>query len=214
MLSKAVILRDYTLQMGENGIPRAVLQDPIIDYESEIVAMHRTALSNSTGVAAMRVGDESEVSNVHSLNDIIQRAALNGDKFVATVGQLDFQDLSGTSAASAQDFMAALYTIDNMRLTFLGIQNGGLAEKQGTVLNAEAMSGQLNTGSVLQDGLSNRQKFCDFCNALWGLGIWCEVNQDFDIMENQEQSMQPEVSDNNEYDVTNISSNDTDSSDT
>lgn len=193
ILNKAVILRDYTLQMGENAIPRSVLQEPIIDYESEIIAFHRTALTNSTGVDAVRVGDESEVANIHALNDMIQRAALNGDKFLATVGQMEFQNLSGTSAAEAQQFMTALYSVDNLRLTFLGIQNGGLAEKQGTILNAEAMSGQLNTGSVLDDGLANRQKFCNIVNAIWGLGIWCEVNQDFDIMQEQNQEQQAEV---------------------
>lgn len=194
MIDKCVILRDYTLQMGQEGIARSLLQDPIIDYEAEIVAMQRTALMNSTGVAALRVGDESEVSNVYALNDIVQRASLNGDKYVATVGQLEFQNLD-TNASKQQDFMQALQNIDNLRLTFLGVSNGGVAEKQGTVLQAEMVAGNINTGDVLQDGLDNRQEFCLMCNALWGTQIWCEIEQDFDVMQEINEQMQPELED-------------------
>lgn len=29
----------------------------------------------------------------------------------------------------------------------------------------------------LQDGLAQRQRFCDIANSIWGLGIWCEVSE-------------------------------------
>jgi hypothetical protein len=29
----------------------------------------------------------------------------------------------------------------------------------------------------MQDGLSIRQNFCNICNSIWGLGIWCEPAQ-------------------------------------
>lgn len=207
MIDKCVILRDYTLQLGQEGLARSILQEPIIDYEAEIVAMQRTALMNSTGVAALRVADESEVSNVYALNDIVQRASLNGDKYIATTGQVDFQTLD-TNATKQQDFMQALQNIDNLRLTFLGVSNGGVAEKQGTVLRAEMVAGNINTGDVLQDGLDNRQEFCLMCNALWGTNMWVEIDQDFDVLNEMNEEMQPE----GETDVYNDNSNNIDNS--
>ena len=32
-------------------------------------------------------------------------------------------------------------------------------------------------GLTLQDGLNIRQNFCNICNSLWGLGIWCDVSE-------------------------------------
>ena len=40
-----------------------------------------------------------------------------------------------------------------------------------------------------------RLKWCDIVNSIWGLGVWCEVNQDFDIMTEENASMMPQVSD-------------------
>ena len=34
-----------------------------------------------------------------------------------------------------------------------------------------------NTDLVYQDGLINRQHFCDLVNNIWHLGIWCEECQ-------------------------------------
>lgn len=204
MTNACVVLKDYTPQIGESIEARYVLQDPIIEYEAEIICMHRTSLMNSTGVTAVRVGDESEASNVMALNDIVQNASLTGKKYVSTVGQLEFQDFTRTSAISAQDYMTALYSIDNLRLSFLGIENGGLAEKQGTILKAEAQSGAINTNTVLMDGLNNRQRFCNIANAIWGLGIWCEINQDVQIQEtglnNDETNDDSNIDDNNSID--------------
>lgn len=55
-------------------------------------------------------------------------------------------------------------------------------------------------GSVsfaLQDGLAQRQRFCDIVNSIWGIGIACEVsetasgmdkNMDGEISQEQDQS--------------------------
>ena len=40
---------------------------------------------------------------------------------------------------------------------------------------------------VLEDGLELRQKFCQMVNAIWGLGIWCEKNQDIEDQEDDSQ---------------------------
>lgn len=191
----AVILKDYTNQLAESQIPRSMLQEQIIDYEAEILSMHRTALMNSTGTNAVRVNDESDAANVAALNDQTHIAALTGMKYLATVSSIEMQNLDGAKTANPQEFMTALASIDNLRLSMLGLDNGGIQEKQGTIINAEATAGKINTGSILQDGLMQRLKWCDIVNSIWGLGVWCEVNQDFDIMTEENASMMPQVSD-------------------
>lgn len=185
----AVILRDYTNQLAESQIPRAILQEQIIDYESEIISMHRTALMNSTGTNAVRVNDEQDQAQIQALNDQVHIASLTGQKYLAAVAQIDMQGLDGAKTANPQEFMTALASIDNLRLSMLGLDNGGIQEKQGTIINAEAIAGKVNTGSILQDGLMQRQKFCNIVNSIWPLGIWCEVNQDFDIMTEVNESL-------------------------
>ena len=32
-------------------------------------------------------------------------------------------------------------------------------------------------GLVLADGLAIRQNFCNIVNSIWGIGLWCEVNE-------------------------------------
>lgn len=39
------------------------------------------------------------------------------------------------------------------------------------------MNGSGQIGNPLQDSLSNRQYPCDIANALWGLGMWCEISE-------------------------------------
>jgi hypothetical protein len=45
------------------------------------------------------------------------------------------------------------------------------------MLEAEQRMNSNNIGLILQDGLTNRQEFCDIVNSIWGLGIWVEVSE-------------------------------------
>ena len=56
-----------------------------------------------------------------------------------------------------------------------GLGDGLILEKKAHMLQSEANMNQSNISLILQDGLINRQRFCDICNSIWGLGIWCEV---------------------------------------
>jgi len=45
------------------------------------------------------------------------------------------------------------------------------------MLQTEANQNSSNTALILQDGLTNRQRFCDIINSIWGLGIWVESSE-------------------------------------
>lgn len=202
-----VLLHDYTKQLSQTIIPRQQLQEGIIDVMSDCIPFMRTAMLNSTGIQGMRVQSEDEQSNVTAASALINRAALNGEKYVAIIGNMEFQDLTGGDVAKSEEFLLALEALDNFRLSTYGIDNGGLFQKKAHMLQSEQDMAGGSVGLVYQDGLSIRQNFCDIVNSRWGVGIWCEPNEqaanidmngDGMMMDEQDQSgsapgQQPEV---------------------
>lgn len=177
MSTKCVLLHDYTKQLSQTIIPRVQVQEGIIDIMSDCIPFMRTALLNSTGIQGMRVQSEDEQSNVTAASALINRAAIMGEKYVAIIGAMEFQDLTGGDVSKSEEFLLAMQALDNFRLSGYGIENGGLFEKKAHTLESEQAMNTGNTGIVYNDGLSIRQHFCDICNSLWGTSMWCEASE-------------------------------------
>lgn len=175
--NSCVLLKDYTPQLSQTIIPRQELQEGILDIMAEIIPYAHTALANSTGIQGMRVNTEDEQSNVEAANDSINRAALNQQKYMAIIGKLDFQDLTGGEVAKSEEFLMLLQALDNFRLSFYGIDNGGLFEKKAHVLQSEQEMNRGNTGLVYDNGLMRRRHFCDVFNSIWDVGVWCDPGE-------------------------------------
>ena len=144
---------------------------------SDMIPFARTALLNGTGVQGMRVGSEDEGANVMYASQAINDAALNGKKWIPIVGNVEFQDLTDAPVAKAEEYFLALQSLDNLRLSFYGLDNGGLFQKKSHMLEAEQEMNQGNVGLVMRDRLQNRQNFCTLVNSIWGLGIWCDISE-------------------------------------
>ena len=172
-----VLLKDYTEQISQTNISRQVLNDPILDVMSECFPMMRTALINSTGVQGMRVGNENEAASVYAANSAITRAAMNGDSKVPIVGAVDFQDLASGEVAKSEEFLLAMQSLDNYRLSLYGLDNGGLFQKKSHMLEAEQEMNTGNVGLIMRDSLQCRQEFCTLVNSLYGLEMWCEPSE-------------------------------------
>ena len=192
LVKSCVILKDYTNPMSQTLIPRMLLQDAIIEVESECIPMMRTALRNSTGVIGMRVGDEAEEANVEYASRAIDYAALTGKKFVPIVGHLEFQELTGGDVAKSEEFLLAMQSLDNFRLGQYGVGEGSVFEKKAHVLEAEQDMNQGNIGLVYNDGLELRQEMCNIGNLLFGLDMWCEAAE---TVANIDKNMDGEISD-------------------
>lgn len=175
--TSCVLLHDYTPQISQTNISRQVLNDPLLDVMSDCIPFMRTALLNSTGVMGMRVGNENENAEVEAASNAINKAALEGKKYVGIVGTIDFQELTGGQVAKAEEFMLALQSLDNYRLSLYGLDNGGLFQKKSHMLEAEQEMNAGNTGLVAEDGLRNRQTFATIANSVWGTLIWCEPSE-------------------------------------
>ena len=172
-----VILKDYTPQEGENIIPRKIIQERFIDLMAEAFPMARTNLIANSGVNGLRVSEEDTKKQVDVMNVIIKRSALNGDPYAPVFGPTEFQELTGGSTGKVQDFLMYMQSIDNFRRSAYGLKSGGVFEKKAHELQSEAMVNQSNTDLIYNDGLKNRQKFCDLVNLLFGLLVWCEPSE-------------------------------------
>lgn len=173
-----VILKDYSEQLNSGTIiPRATLQDAILDVMSECIPFMRTSLLSSTGVDGVRVNSEDESQNVTFASRAVSEAALKGDIWTPIIGNVDFQTLTGNNTANASEYLLALQSLDNYRLSLYGLDNGGLFQKQSHMLQAEHRMNTINSGLVMEDGLFNRQHFASIINSIWGTGTWVEPNE-------------------------------------
>lgn len=151
-LNGCVLLHDYTPQLSQTIVPRQILQDKLLDSMSEAYLLYRTFLISSSDVSEMRVGNPDECSNAEA----------------------DFQSLTDRKIIKAEEYLSYYQSLDNLRLSFYGIENGGAFQKKEHMLQSEQELNAGNTDLVYQDGLIIRQHFCDLVNNIWHLGIWCE----------------------------------------
>lgn len=172
----AFILRDYTPDTQVNvTTPRETLQDALCDIEAEMYPMMRTALRNSTGVQGMRVPNADSAGNVYSFNATMEQAVLEGAGKVPIIGAQEFQDLANGQVAKAEEYLLAMQSVDNYRLSLLGCKSGGIFTKKAHELQTEAQMTAGQSNIPLDDGLSWRQSFCTIVNSYLPLGIWCEI---------------------------------------
>lgn len=176
--NKCILLHDYSIGISQTNIARVQINQPIIDVMSACIPYMRTALQNSTGVVGMRVPDQGAQQQASEANKSIENAALTGNKFVSIVSDLDFQEITSGTIQRSEEFLMAMQSLDNYRLSLHGLENGGLFQKKAHMLNAEQ---QMNTGTtslIYTDRLLQRQNMCNIANSLYGTMTWCEPSED------------------------------------
>lgn len=177
MRDNCVLLSDYSKQISQTVLPRERLQDPLLDMMANMPCYMNTALINSTGIQGMMVGAQDEQANVHVASQQVKDAALNGEKYIAMIGSPSTVDLGTNSGGSAEEFMRAMQSLDNLRLSLYGLDNGGMFQKNSHMLESEQAANGGNTDLIMQDGLTLRQHFCNIVNSIWPIGLWCEVSE-------------------------------------
>ena len=168
-----VLIKDYTEQISQTNISRQILQDPILDIMSDMIPFMRTSLLNGTGIQGMRVNSQDEGYQVALAARAVNEAALTGKKWIPTLGSVDFQEFGTSTLAKAEEYLLALQSLDNYRLSLYGLDNGGLFQKKSHMLEAEQRMNTGAAGLVLRDSLQCRQDACMIINSVWGLDMWC-----------------------------------------
>ena len=172
-----VILRDYTHQLGQNVIPRAELQDPLLHFIAEMPCFIRTKMIASTGVKGMRVADADAKDEVTKAASQIVNAALTGDLAVPITASIEIQELFENNPGNLQDFLLVMQSFENIRLSTYGLDNGGIFEKKAHKLEGEQEMNSNTLGLVNDDGLAWRQNFCNIANSIFGTSMWCEPSE-------------------------------------
>lgn len=177
MSEGAVLIKDYTPQLSETIIPRAVLIDGVLEMMSECLPMARTALISASGVKGMRVGSDDEADEVREASQAVFESALTGNQYVPVKGMQEFQELGDGSALKVEDFLLDMQALDNFRLSLHGLDSGGLFQKKSHMLEGEQEMNESRSRAALQDGLSLRQAACDIINGTWGIGVSVEISE-------------------------------------
>ena len=177
LTQSCVMLRDYSPQISQTIISRSQLNDGIIDVMSDMVPFARTALLNGTGVQGLRVENANQYPTAIAASAAVNYAALEGQKWIPIANTMEMQELTGGAIAKGEEYFLALQSLDNLRLSTYGLDNGGLFQKKSHMLAAEQEMNAGNVGLVMRDRLQQRQQFCDIVNSIWGLGIWCEASE-------------------------------------
>lgn len=173
----AVLLHDYTKQLSQNIIPRVIVNDPLLDVMSNCIPYMNTALLLATGIEGIRVNDADQADDIRAANRSMENAALTGEPYIPVTGNVEFQELNNGQVAKAEEYMLAMQSIDNLRLSLYGLKNGGLFEKKAHELEKEADINNSSVDIIMQDGLLIRQNFCEIANAVFGLNIICEISE-------------------------------------
>ena len=173
LYNSAVILWDYSRQIGQNIIPRADVNDPLLEVIAEIPCFLRTALIASTGVKGMRVNDADAKNEVKIASAQVLNCALSGELATPITSQIEIQELFDGPTGKAQEYLLAMQALENFRLSTYGLENGGLFEKKAHKLEEEQEMNTSTVGLVYEDGLAIRQNFCNIVNSIWGTSIWC-----------------------------------------
>ena len=173
LYNSAVILWDYSRQIGQNIIPRKDVNDPLLEIIAEIPCFLRTTLIASTGIKGMRVADADAKKEVITASAQVLQCALSGELATPITSTIEIQELFDGPTGKAQEFLLAMQALENFRLSTYGLDNGGLFEKKAHKLEEEQEMNTSTVGLVYADGLAIRQNFCNIVNSIWGTSIWC-----------------------------------------
>ena len=186
-----VILSDYCRQISQKIIPRYILQDEVMQFESEIYPLVRTGLIASAGNRLLRLSNGNQGTSIQILNQTLYKNALNGNVYLGFTGEPTTQDITNADPFKVEEYLTTLQSLENKRLAQMGIKNGGIFQKKAQELQSENDMITKNSSKVYNDGLLNRQKFCNIINSIWAdpedptTFMWClpdetEINMDLD----------------------------------
>lgn len=180
-----ILIRDYTQQLSQTVLPRAQIQEAIIDTEAECIPYMRTNLMASSGARAIRVADSDSAKEVTKASNAIKKNAMSGEILTPVQGALEMQDLFEGQVSKSSEFMLAMQSIDNFRLRLLGIKSGGVFEKKSHTLEGEQSLNEGISSLSIVDGLKLRKNVCNLVNSLWGVGMDVEIAEEVNNQEKE-----------------------------
>jgi len=172
-----VLIHDYTKQLSQTIISRQIINDPLLDVMAECVPFLRTSLIAGSGIKGIRVNDADQQESVLDASRSMLDSALTGKPWIPIIGNIEFQELTDGAVLKSEEYMLAMQSLDNLRLSGYGLANGGLFEKKAHLNDSENEINQSGVSLVMTDGLEIRQHFCEMINDLFGLDVSVTVQE-------------------------------------
>jgi len=177
-----VLIHDYTKQLSQTIISRQIVNDPLLDVMAECVPFLRTSLIAGSGIKGIRVNDADQQESVQDASRGMLESALTGKPWIPIIGSIEFQELTDGAVLKSEEYMLAMQSLDNLRLSGYGLANGGLFEKKAHLNDSENEINQSGVSLVMTDGLEIRQHFCDMINQLFGLDVSVSIAENDEAM--------------------------------
>lgn len=167
-----VIFDDRMKDLTEKLVPPYIMQEPLIELEAKLLMLIETAAMNKVGIKGIKADGPDDCTKIIQAGLSKMLFALTGTSYLPVDSSFQtIQELNDVNV-NIQELFASLQAVDNFRLMQLGIQNGGLFEKQGTELQAQFAFGVSNTKLIEQDAVFNWQESCDIVNSIWGKNMY------------------------------------------
>lgn len=191
-----IVLFDYTRGLGNTACPRAQEANNLIDVEANFIPYVNTAAINSTGVKALKTTGSAAtaIKNAEAANNAMRNAAMQGNTIIPVLANMSTEQLANDSVGKTSEFMQGMQSIDNFRLSRLGISAGSMFEKNSHLLESEEENTESVEKMILDDGLKNRQNFAELFNKVFGTNIIVSLNEDAQPEEGSEEESEEDSS--------------------
>lgn len=182
---ETVILRDYSNGNSQYTIPRYIVNRTHIQDLADILVLIHVNLINSAVLYSVNAKDEGQKESIELEYSTMESELLENEKRVFVITAPSGVDtLFSGKQLDSQAYWECFVSLDNLRENMMGIENTGIFKKKERELrlNVEMEAG--NAHLVYQDGLYQRQTFCEIFNALFGENIWCEESEVMSMSDN------------------------------
>lgn len=191
--NKCVILYDrinlFTRNTG--GIPKALLQETIINELVNRLCFLNINLVNSQGKNIILVKDPKQASAVNKILENLY----NSDKAYAILKSMfEVQVINNDIDYQEQQLWEDAMSWNNLRLEGLGIQNNGLFNKKERQITAESSANEEQTETIKDAYFKARKLFIEQIKETFGNDEDFKTQfADFDVIDLSEQKKQKEI---------------------
>jgi len=175
----AVVLKGGSSLYLSQTVPTVVATDPLRSKLVENLILIRNNLILSQPMKFVKVMNEANAKSIQMQVDTMLNDIINGNIVQTIVDGLTLEEFnSEPPKLSPQDLWQSLESLDNLRMSYLGILNNGVFEKKERFLTDEVAGKQTAAKLLLADDLLNRKIFCELVNKVFSLNISVDVSEE------------------------------------
>lgn len=181
IVDRCVILQDFENGIAQKETNRYVLSQAFEGLLADTVALIRHNLVASARIFSYRVlSEDQKNTSLAELENMEEAVLENGQMFFPVTSSVTLETVFDDKELDEQSYWECFVSIDNLRENLMGIENNGIFKKKERELSGEADKEASQADLIYQDGLHQRQKFCEIFDAVFGQQLWCMESPSID----------------------------------